>query len=434
MATRKLPPAGRPAIKQPTVKKAAGPQPKSKVAKPQTHLRATDAQGLVKLIAQATVGVADIAENVHHSVLRSMRLVGQATDQEAKRTGGISGLVYGSVRGIARLVGKGLDVALTGLTPFLEPPAGSPARSSSERLGVLAALNGVLGDQLAASGNPLATPMQLFHEGHVLPPQSAVNGKILLLIHGLCMNDVQWRREGHDHGAHLAQTLGYTPIYLRYNTGQHTSTNGRELAQQLHELQAQWPVPIESLTLVVHSMGGLVARSACDHALQAGQAWLHKVDKLVFLGTPHHGAPLERAGNWVDVLLGSNRWSAPFSKLAQIRSSGITDLRFGHVMDVHWQGKNRFRRVPDTREPLPLPQGVACYTVAATMATKRGPIQDRLMGDGLVPLPSALGEHADAAQRLQFPADHQFVAYGCNHMQLLSQPQVAQKLVTWLDA
>ena len=429
MATPKTPPAEHPATKKP-----AAPQLKSKKTKLTTHLRTTDAQGLIKLVAQATVGITDIAENVHHSVLRSMRLVGHTTDEGVKRTGGISGLVYGSVRGITRLVDKGLNAALTGTTPFLNPPTDSLTPSSSERLAVMAALNGVLGDHLAASGNPLATPMQLFHEGEPLPTQKTVNGKVLLLVHGLCMNDVQWQRDGHNHGTHLAQTLGYTPIYLRYNTGLHTSINGRELAQQLQRLQARWPVPIESITLVVHSMGGLVARSACDHAAQAGQSWLQQVDKLIFLGTPHHGAPLERAGNWVDVLLGSNRWSAPFTKLAQIRSSGITDLRYGHTLDAHWQGKNRFRRTPDTRTLLPLPTSVACYAIAATMASKRNPIQDRLMGDGLVPLPSALGEHAQTSQRLQFPANRQFVAYGCNHMQLLNQPQVAQKLATWLAA
>ncbi len=421
MAARKMPPSPRAAIR-----------PAATATRTPGHLRATDAQGLVKLVTQATVGVTDIAENLHHSVLRSMGLVCQATDPDAKRSGGISGLVYGSVRGITRLVGKGLDAALTALSPFVDPSSDDTATSSPERLAVLAALNGVLGDQLAASGNPLATPMQLLHQGQLLPPQGPVGGKLLLLIHGLCMNDVQWLREGHDHGTHLAGHLGYTPIYLRYNTGQHTSVNGLELALQLQQLQAQWPVPITSITLLVHSMGGLVARSACQQAALAGHSWLQQVDKLVFLGTPHHGAPLEKAGNWVDVLLGSNRWSAPFAKLAQIRSSGITDLRYGHVLDAHWHGKDRFRRSPDKRTPLPLPDGVACYTVAATIAAKRSPLQDRLMGDGLVPLPSALGEHPDAAQCLQFHADQQFVAYGCNHMQLLSQPQVAQQLVVWL--
>jgi hypothetical protein len=66
-----------------------------------------------------------------------------------------------------------------------------------------------------------------------------VTGKLLLMIHGLCRNDLQWdsQYEGSDvnHGERLAGELGLTPIYLRYNTGLHVSQNGRELAQQLEQ-------------------------------------------------------------------------------------------------------------------------------------------------------------------------------------------------------
>jgi hypothetical protein len=399
-----------------------------------SRLKLSDAVGISQLVTQATLGVTDIAQGVHRSVLSTMGLAGPVPG----RTGGISGLVYGGVRGITRMVGRGVEASLATLAPVIDSPDSSG--SSPERQAVLAALNGVLGDQLAASANPLATPMQLRFEGQELPEQPQGHRgkplKILLLIHGLCMNDLQWSSlhggQPHDHGAHLAQALGYTPIYLRYNTGLHTSTNGLELAQLLNQLQASWAAPLASISILVHSMGGLVIRSACHQGAQAGHAWVKRVDKLVFLGTPHHGAPLEKAGNWVDVLLGSNRFSKPFAKLAHIRSAGITDLRYGHVLDAHWQGKNRFQRSPDTRTLLPLPAGIACYTVAATLAAKRSPIQERLLGDGLVPLQSALGQHNDLARCLPFPPDKQFVAYRCNHMQLLNQPQVAQQLVSWL--
>jgi hypothetical protein len=179
-------------------------------------------------------------------------------------------------------------------------------------------------------------------------------------------------------------------------------------------------------------MGGLVTRSAVDMAQQSHAAWLAKLKNIVFLGTPHHGAPLEKAGNWVDIILGSTPYSKPFAKLGQLRSAGITDLRYGHVADEDWQGHDRFRRKPDSRRSVPLPEGVACYCLAATIAAKRSTLGDRLVGDGLVPLPSALGQHADATRSLAFAKTAQHIAYRTNHMQLLSSPEVTAKLLEWL--
>ena len=59
------------------------------------------------------------------------------------------------------------------------------------------------------------------------------------------MNDLQWSRDGHDHGTALAADLGYTPLYLHYNTGEHISTNGRRLANLLESLVQEWPQPVE---------------------------------------------------------------------------------------------------------------------------------------------------------------------------------------------
>jgi hypothetical protein len=186
--------------------------------------------------------------------------------------------------------------------------------------------------------------------------------------------------------------------------------------------------------VLVHSMGGLVTRSAVHSAQQTKAVWLQHLKNIVFLGTPHHGAPLEKAGNWVDIILGSTPYSKPFAKLGQLRSSGVTDLRFGNVLDSDWQGRDRFSRKSDCRTPVPLPEGVTCYAVAATVAAKSSPLAERVVGDGLVPLPSALGQHTDAARNLQFAKASLYIAYRTNHMQLLSSPDVTQQLVTWLSA
>jgi pimeloyl-ACP methyl ester carboxylesterase len=406
---------------------------------PFKHLRAADLRAVAQLATQATAGVARIAEGVHQSVWRSMGVPG---GKAPGQTRGITGLVYQSVQGITQWVGKGLDAAFAGLQPLLEKIEGE-APETPEREAVLAALNGVLGDRLLASQNPLATPMTLRYQGHALnwqalPSMPGAGGKVLLLIHGLCMNDLQWQaRHGAqavNHGALLATELGYTPVYLRYNTGLHTSENGHELARQLEQLLAHWPTAPEELTVVAHSMGGLLMRSAVYYARQQGLRWPGLLKNIVFLGTPHHGAPLERAGNWVDVILGSTPYSRPFAKLGQLRSAGITDLRYGHVLDADWQGHDRFRRQPDRRLHLPLPEAVACYSVAATLAARSSLLAQRLTGDGLVPLRSALGQHDDPARTLNFAKDRQLIAYRTSHMALLSSPQVSAQIVQWLKA
>ncbi len=400
--------------------------------KSSSHWRSSDLRAVAQLATQATTAVAHIAEGVHQSVWGTMGVPGgKATGQ----TRGLTRLVYQSVRGITQLVGNGLETVLKRLAPVLEI-ADQAAPGSPQREAVLAALNGVMGDRLHASGNPLATPMTLRYQGQALdwqalPAMPGATGKVVLLIHGLCMNELQWSAPGH---ADALAALGYTPVHLRYNSGRHISENGHELAAQLEQLHAHWPAPLQDITVVAHSMGGLLIRSALHAARQAGLRWPERLKAIVFLGTPHHGAPLERAGNWFDVILGSSPYTRPFARLAQLRSAGITDLRYGHVLDSDWQGQQRFRRQPDKREPLPLPEGVACYAVAATTAAKRGLLADRLLGDGLVPLHSALGQHDDARRTLAFAKSAQCIVYRTSHMALLSSPTVTRQILDWLSS
>jgi hypothetical protein len=401
------------------------------------HLRAADIHGLALLASQGMAGVVRMVEGVHQSVWDTLGIAGPAP----QRTGGLTGAVYQGLHRTTRLLSQSLDTLLTGLQPLL--PADGHLPGSPQREAVLAALNGVVGDRLVASGNPLATRMSLRHQGQALDPRALSpslrpTGKILLLVHGLCMNDLQWQvPPGHeppasDHGQALGYALGYTPLYLRYNSGLHISENGHALARLLEDLVAHWPVPVQDISIVAHSMGGLVARSATHCARQDGSRWPQHLKNLVFLGTPHHGAPLERAGNWLDVLLGSTRYSAPFARLGQLRSAGITDLRYGHVLDADWQGLDRFAPRADQRQPLPLPSGVACYSVAATLAAKRSLLADRLTGDGLVPLRSALGQHDDPAHHLAFDTPRQWIGYRLGHMALLHSPEVTRQLLLWL--
>lgn len=405
---------------------------------PLRHLRLSDLRGMARLATQATSGVTTVVEGVHRSVWDTLRIPGGTAPG---RTRGITGFVYRAVHGVTRLLGRGADRALAELEELFDSEDGSqPGTPLREAL--LAALNGVMGDRLAADSSPFAIPMTMRYgqatlDWQALPPMPGATGRVLLLIHGLCMNDLQAyaRQKGHrvEYGRALAESLHYTPVYLRYNTGLHISQNGRELAGRLEQLVAHWPVPVEEIAVVAHSMGGLLIRSAVHHGSEGSAGWLQKLRHIVFLGTPHHGAPLERAGNWVDVMLGSTPYTAPFARLGQLRSAGITDLRHGYLLDEDWLGHDRFHARPDSRGSVPLPTGVLCHAVAATTAARRGRIADRLIGDGLVPLRSALGEHDDPRRRLSFARDSQHVFYRMHHLDLLSSASVARQLAKWLS-
>lgn len=327
----------------------------------------------------------------------------------------VTPLVYRTIRGVTGFVGACIDALVATLAPLLGESA--PGR---ERQVVLAALNGVIGDYLEATNSPLAIPTSLRRA----PEQLRLGGTLLVLVHGSCMCDLHWTREGHDHGHALALDLGWTPVYVRYDSGRHASESGKELAELLERESGAY----SDIVVLAHSMGGLVARASVRAAEGAGQAWRQKLRALVTLGTPHHGAPLERAGNVFETLLGVTKHSAPLRALGHIRSAGVTDLRFGNVVDADWRDRDRFAHGADPRTPTPLPEGVRCYAVAAATAASLDGVARP--SDGLVPVDSALGQHLDDAFTLRF-TDRR-VLTGLKHLDLLSSPEVYRLLREWL--
>jgi len=373
----------------------------------------SDVQGAVRLVRDAAVGLTDLIEHTHGSILKTPGLGLVAP----RVTGGVTRFVYRSVRGVMHLVGHGLDLALGEI-------AGRQLEKATtlEREAALAALNGVLGDHLADTANPLALKMQ-FRRNESGPKPG---GRIVVLIHGLCMSDLQWTRSDHDHGAALARDFGFTPVYLSYNSGLHISTNGRALAESLEALITEWSAPIEDLVIIGHSMGGLVARSACHYGEEADHLWRRKLSKLVFLGTPHHGAPLERIGDWVEGVVVKIPYASGIARLAKIRSAGVTDLRYGALLDEDWSAGDAVRpRI------VALPQGVCCYAIAASLAAGNAGLKGRLIGDGLVTVASAMGDHRDPARDLRIPADRRWVGAEMGHFDLLSRPEIYEQIARW---
>ena len=400
------------------------PKDKSQHASAKTTKSRT--QGVGRLTIDAVLSITDIVESVHKRI-SPLSAKNSATEKE--QSSGISGLVYRNIRNVTELVGKSIDAPLAAISKTL---ASQPDSSSTQTL--LAALNGVLGDYLVLSENPLAIPMHFRRDGHILNDTQLLeiinqsNGKLLVMAHGLCMNDLQWCREGHDHGLELATESGMGAIYLHYNSGEHISENGKQFAGLLDSLVKLTDKKLE-INILAHSMGGLVSRSAFHVAENSGHKWPELLNKLVFVGTPHHGAALEKAGNWVDLILGAHSYTVPFARLVKVRSSGITDLRYGNVQESDWHTTERFEFSGDQRFPLPLPDNVQCFAVATSA-------KDSInypLGDGLVSIKSALGEHQNPAFNLQIPEHRKWKGTNINHMQLLSDPKVYEILKTWFE-
>lgn len=393
---------------------------------------AADAQGLTRLITDATIGITDLVEAMHRRIVHPPFLPSTPIQHLISN---IATFTFKSIRGGARLIGGGADQALGKLASGLED-----VEVSDEREAIRSVVNGVVGDYLEEKNNSLAIPMQFRHGGKTIPLDSesltkvypTINGKILLMIHGLCMNDLQWTWEGHNHGKTVAEASDKTPIYLHYNTGRHISTNGQELDSLLETLVQQWPVPVEELVIIAHSMGGLLSRSACYYAHEQQHTWTQHLKKIVFLGTPHHGAPLERAGNYVDVILEAIPYAKPFARLGKIRSAGVTDLRYGSIVDEDWQGTDRFEMQSDQRQHIPLPDQVSCYSIAAVVGKATESVSSQLLGDNLVPVQSALGQHKNPDKSLAFKQENTWIAYESNHMNLLSNADVYSKIVGWM--
>lgn len=382
----------------------------------------SDLHGVTRLTIDATVGVTDIVEKMHHTIQIGHPPVGVS---RASRTSGITGLVYSSVRGITRLCGMGLDAGMTSLGALL--PEG---QSAAKRDALVSVINGIYGDHFHQTGNPLEIVMSIryqdisFTSGD-LPAgvcgqlQRDSSKKIMLFVHGLCLSDRNWTRGDKCQAEILANKLGYSPLFLRYNTGLSITENGQQLAALIADLLQGLPSAPEELVIVGHSMGGLVARSAVYHGGEKGHAWLQHLDGMLFLGTPHQGAPLERGGNWLDRLLELSPYAAPFARIAKKRSAGISDLRDGCITG------------PDGKFIL-LPDNIKCYAVAGTLAKAQSQIHQKLIGDGLVPVDSAFGLSNDPERHLQISEDNQYTVFETGHMDLLGSAAAFDQLANWL--
>ncbi len=300
-------------------------------------------------------------------------------------------------------------------------------------------LNGTIGDYLERRGNGLATPMQILSDGRPLDltGEAAVplsGTKIALFVHGLMSTEGVWEIEGGDsYGARLARDHGYLPLFLRYNSGRHISDNGESLDLLLEKLVAGWPVPIDELTLVGHSMGGLVIRSATHVASNRDAAWLGLVRKAYYVGTPHLGAPLEKFGNVLTYAL--KKIGDPYTKLIgdiiALRSSGVKDLRYANLRREDWEGADADALLENRRHPVPLLPQIRHHLVAGTLSAD--PRLAMLFGDAMVPVRSATGRAEPKDKSPAFPETHVRILPSLDHVSLAHDDRVYEVLKAWFE-
>ncbi len=392
----------------------------------------SEIQGLTNLIVDATIGITDIVESLHKQVVHPPFLPSTTIQKLITK---IASITYQNIKWSTLFVGKNLHKILGKINPLI-----GKIKDSDKKEIILSILNGVIGDYLEEKENPLKIDMQFRYQSKALKIDTEslktaypnINGKILLMVHGSCMNDIQWTRKNHNHGAVLAENLNKTLVYLNYNSGKHISTNGKNLSKLLQELTENWPVPVTELVIINHSMGGLVTRSALHYGQQKQKNWTNHLKKIIFLGTPHHGSYIEKTGNYLDLILESIPYAKPFARLGKIRSAGVTDLRYGNLVDEDWHDKDRFELKKDHRQNIQLPKNIKCFSIAAVNGKKNDFVKNKILGDTLVSVKSALGQHKNPDKVLKFKKENMFIAYENNHLDLLNNLKILDKLNAWL--
>jgi pimeloyl-ACP methyl ester carboxylesterase len=394
-----------------------------------TELRALTVLGFDEL-RQASGGLGSIQQAVAGRVFRAV--------------GPGSALVRPVHEAVTRGVFAGLGLGTRAIGMATAAAVGvrdAPALSTTPRgSALIAAVTGLRGDALEAEGSPLCQPMAVRSGGSAVPLEPfalreafpEATPRVVVFVHGLMTTEFSWELGGHERfGDRLAREIGCTPVYVRYNSGRHISQNGHSLSELMEELVAAWPVEVEQVALVGHSMGGLVARSACCHATEDDAGWARLVTHSISLGSPHMGAPLEQAVHVLSAGLARLPETRPFANFLRRRSGGIRDLRRGSLVDEDWRDCDPDALRGAACAEVPLLEGAThCFVSATVTRSDRHPVA-RLLGDTLVLVPSASGR--SKTRRIPFEDEYGMHLGGASHFALLYHPAVYARLRDWLS-
>jgi pimeloyl-ACP methyl ester carboxylesterase len=398
-----------------------------------------DWHALGDLIELAAERLTAPVEGVHRAI--SDRWFGYTQGQDtsdATDTETDGRTIYGSVRLVSSVARASLGIGATAIgrhrsvLPLWHSPFGA---------GMQAAANALWGDEFERRTSPMHMEMGIrdAEGGSVANDAESLamafptaTSRVVVLLHGLGKTEHCWSSDADDTGdtvglPSLLGAEGFTPLLVRYNTGRRVPDNGATLAALLEEVTTNWPVAVDEIVLIGHSMGGLVARSALHVGESQGHEWAHKVGHIVGMGTPHFGSPIEKGAHLASRLLGRAGLGRPLAEFVDGRSAGIKDMRHGTIHDVDCDDEYANPAGSYMVEVPPI-DGVQLHH-AASVITDRGthPV-GVLVGDLVVRVNSALGissnGHVEAANVRVFG--------GLNHLGMLLDPEVQSQVREWI--
>ncbi len=326
-------------------------------------------------------------------------------------------------------------------------------------------LNGAVGDSL--KNTPLEISMGFYEESKRLildknqpnnyfknnqnNAKKIFHPKICILIHGLVNNEYIWEFSGNaeDYGTFLEKNLDYTPFYVRYNTGLHISDNGKNFTNLMQSLYDNYPIEISEITIIAHSMGGLVVHSACHYELtntneQPNKVnnWTGKVKDIFLLGTPHFGSFLEKFANVTTSILAKvpNWQTRLVGKVLNWRSEGIKDLRFGYLSEENWKNQNTDEFLSNNRVEIKTLDKANYHVISGQLGKDEKSWLTVLFGDILVHEKSAFAGNSpnnsdnldNLVKKTPFNIKNQHTFPNTNHFALTSSQKVYDKIVEWL--
>jgi hypothetical protein len=386
-------------------------------------------RAVARLGGRAFAGLVTRIEQVHHVIAgRALAPIGPAGAPVRLIHDSVARATYLAVRGAGLAAGT-----VSGQAGYLLGADGQPAGSEPGGNLALAVLNAVAGDRFDADLAPLEIRMAVRAGGcdagltvqQIADAFPHATARLAVFVHGLAETEDSWRRRAGQsvpYGPRLQAEFGYTPVYVRYNTGRHISDNGHDLADLLAALAEAWPAPVDEILLAGHSMGGLVIRSACHYGRQAGAPWVGRVRHVFYLGSPHLGAPLARAAGLAGWALGRVPETRPFATLAA-GSASVRDLRHGYLLDDDWSCCDQDRCLDDHRSDAPLLAGANHYAISATVTADPASPLGAVVGDLLVQPASAHGRRG-ARQHIPFPIETRRGLGSMHHFDLLNHPDV----------
>jgi len=408
--------------------------------------------------ATAVEGIhADVIQN-NFALVRNVPQIGKLASKVQDIHMHHTGSIYSIIRLVNQEFGNFGKLLVDGVEKLTEEPhylsikPGSPQTTalkddkSNRKYADLfvSIVNGVLGDFLQKNQNGLALPMEFYFQNRPLcltrknieNVYHKTTSKICIMVHGLTCNEKTWEFQSSPattYGTLLQQDLGYTPFFVRYNTGLHISENGRKFSALLTGLLKAYPKEVEEIVIIGHSMGGLVIRSGCWYGQEEQADWTRHVTKIVYLATPHLGAPFEKFGNVLSGVLKKIPISyiKVIADIINVRSSGIKDLRFGNVVDEDWADHDPDVILKNHKTTIPLLEGASHYAISGSLNSDPSHCFTRLIGDPMVQKSSALGQSKQKDQHIDFCGYREFSEVG--HIRMAHCRRVYEQIKRWCE-